>query len=156
MKNYFKPLILDNSRKLFMLTVILLSPLSLFAAGGTVPSIGPVRVEFIIFGLILLGVMLLAPLLRCGCFRVCPSLGCLCPPHFTAVCCWLPELFRVEHHSPFMSLGNAALATSPNSPSSKSSQVVRRASSTHVTVCSTCTVQSRTRPWPYSVVDHVG
>lgn len=58
MKNYFKPLILDNSRKLFMLTVILLSPLSLFAAGGTVPSIGPVRVEFIIFGLILLGVAL--------------------------------------------------------------------------------------------------
>lgn len=41
-----------------MLTVILLSPLSLFAAGGTVPSIGPVRVEFIIFGLILLGVAL--------------------------------------------------------------------------------------------------
>lgn len=36
-------------------------------------------------------VMLLAPLLRCGCFRVCPSLGCLCPPHFTAVRCWLPD-----------------------------------------------------------------
>ena len=41
-----------------MLALILFSPLSLFAAGGTVPSIGPVRVEFIIFGLILLGVAL--------------------------------------------------------------------------------------------------
>jgi Na+/H+ antiporter NhaD/arsenite permease-like protein len=38
--------------------VILLAPVSLFAAGGEVPSIGPVRVEFIIFGLILLGVAL--------------------------------------------------------------------------------------------------
>ena len=36
-------------------------------------------------------VMLLPPLLRCGCFRACPSLGCLCPPHFTAVRCWLPD-----------------------------------------------------------------
>jgi hypothetical protein len=35
--------------------------------------------------------MLLAPLLRCGCFRVCAGLGCLCPPHFTAVRCWLPD-----------------------------------------------------------------
>lgn len=55
-----------------------------------------------------MGLMLLAPLLRCGCFRACSGLGCLCPPHFTAVRCWLPELFRVEHQSPFMSLGNAA------------------------------------------------
>ena len=38
--------------------MILFSPLSLFAAGGNVPSIGPIRVEFIIFGLILLGVAL--------------------------------------------------------------------------------------------------
>jgi Na+/H+ antiporter NhaD/arsenite permease-like protein len=38
--------------------IILLAPVSLFAAGGEVPSIGPVRVEFIIFGLILLGVAL--------------------------------------------------------------------------------------------------
>lgn len=41
-----------------MTAVILASPLYIFAAGGTVPSIGPVRIEFIIFGLILLGVAL--------------------------------------------------------------------------------------------------
>ena len=41
-----------------MLVLILFSPISLFASGGTVPSIGPVRLEFIIFGLILLGVAL--------------------------------------------------------------------------------------------------
>lgn len=35
-----------------------MSPLSLFAAGGQVPTIGPIRIEFIIFGLILLGVAL--------------------------------------------------------------------------------------------------
>jgi Na+/H+ antiporter NhaD/arsenite permease-like protein len=58
MKSTFKSFILNNGRKLFLLSLILLSPLSLFAAGSTVPSIGPVRVEFIIFGLILLGVAL--------------------------------------------------------------------------------------------------
>ncbi|MBE0678188.1 MAG: citrate transporter [Bacteroidales bacterium] len=41
-----------------MTAVILAAPLYIFAAGGTVPSIGPVRIEFIIFGLILLGVAL--------------------------------------------------------------------------------------------------
>jgi len=41
-----------------MLLTILITPVSVFAAGGEVPSIGPVRVEFIIFGLILLGVAL--------------------------------------------------------------------------------------------------
>lgn len=41
-----------------MLSLVLFSPLCLFGAGGTVPSIGPVRVEFILFGLILLGVAL--------------------------------------------------------------------------------------------------
>ena len=43
---------------MFLLALVLFSPLCLFAAGGSVPSIGPVRVEFIIFGLILLGVAL--------------------------------------------------------------------------------------------------
>jgi len=43
---------------MFLLSLILLSPICLFGAGGTVPSIGPVRVEFILFGLILLGVAL--------------------------------------------------------------------------------------------------
>lgn len=58
MKNIFKSIIIGNSKKLFMLTLILLSPLCLFASGGPVPSVGPVRVEFIIFGLILLCVAL--------------------------------------------------------------------------------------------------
>jgi Na+/H+ antiporter NhaD/arsenite permease-like protein len=53
-----KSLLTGNSKKFLMLLVILFSPLSLFAAGGIVPSLGPVRLEFIIFGLILLGVAL--------------------------------------------------------------------------------------------------
>jgi Na+/H+ antiporter NhaD/arsenite permease-like protein len=47
-----------NLKRLLLLTAILFSPAYLFAAGSNVPSIGPVRVEFIIFGLILLGVAL--------------------------------------------------------------------------------------------------
>jgi len=58
MKNYIKALLVNNSKKLFMLTLVLFSPVCLFAAGRNVPSVGPVRVEFIIFGLILLGVAL--------------------------------------------------------------------------------------------------
>jgi Na+/H+ antiporter NhaD/arsenite permease-like protein len=41
---------------LLILSSALLSPATLFASDGSVPAIGPVRVEFIIFGLILLGV----------------------------------------------------------------------------------------------------
>lgn len=44
--------------KLFLSLAILLIPAGLFASDGQVPSVGPVRVEFIIFGLILLGVAL--------------------------------------------------------------------------------------------------
>jgi Na+/H+ antiporter NhaD/arsenite permease-like protein len=58
MKNYLKSFFLSNSKRMFLLSLILLSPICLFGAGGTVPSIGPVRVEFILFGLILLGVAL--------------------------------------------------------------------------------------------------
>ncbi len=58
MRTYFNSLLTGNIRKLLILLVILFSPLSLFAAGGNVPSLGPVRLEFIIFGLILLGVAL--------------------------------------------------------------------------------------------------
>ena len=58
MKNLFSSLITRNSKKLFMLTLLLFSPLCIFASGGSVPAIGPVRLEFIIFGLILLGVAL--------------------------------------------------------------------------------------------------
>jgi Na+/H+ antiporter NhaD/arsenite permease-like protein len=43
-------------RKAFLFFVLLLLPASLFASGSQVPSLGPVRVEFIIFGLILAGV----------------------------------------------------------------------------------------------------
>lgn len=58
MKNYIKSLLLRNGKKLITLAIILLSPLSLFAAGGNVPSLGPIRFEFILFALILLGVAL--------------------------------------------------------------------------------------------------
>ncbi|NMC41294.1 MAG: citrate transporter [Bacteroidales bacterium] len=43
---------------LFILLILLLLPVAAFGSDGSVPSIGPVRVEFIIFGLILLGVAL--------------------------------------------------------------------------------------------------
>jgi Na+/H+ antiporter NhaD/arsenite permease-like protein len=58
MKNSLKSIFLSNSKKMFLLILVLFSPLALFAEGGSVPSVGPVRVEFIIFGLILLGVAL--------------------------------------------------------------------------------------------------
>jgi len=58
MKNHLLSSIKNNSRKLFFVLLILLSPLTLLAAGSPVPAIGPIRVEFIIFGLILLGVAL--------------------------------------------------------------------------------------------------
>lgn len=47
-----------QSKRLFILMILTLIPVLTFAADGKVPSIGPVRVEFIIFGLILLGVAL--------------------------------------------------------------------------------------------------
>jgi Na+/H+ antiporter NhaD/arsenite permease-like protein len=49
---------LINSRRFFLLIIMVISPVYLFAAGGEAPSIGPVRVEFIIFGFILLCVAL--------------------------------------------------------------------------------------------------
>ena len=58
MKKLILSFLFNNKKRLFILLLVLFSPLSLFAAGGTVPSIGPVRFEFIIFGLILLGVAL--------------------------------------------------------------------------------------------------
>lgn len=58
MKKILSSVLLNNAKKIFLLLIVLLSPLSLMAAGSTVPAIGPVRVEFIIFGLILLGVAL--------------------------------------------------------------------------------------------------
>jgi hypothetical protein len=96
-------------------------------------------------------VMLLAPLLRCGCFQCYISLVVCASPHFQSVTV-AGGLFRTVSHTPFVSLGNAALATYPNNLSGKSSWVVGRASSTHVPVCYACTVQFRTRPWSYLVV----
>ena len=58
MRNYINSLLAGKSKKLLVFLIILFSPLSLFAAGGNVPSLGPIRLEFIIFGLILLGVAL--------------------------------------------------------------------------------------------------
>ena len=58
MRTYFNSLLTGNIKKLLLFLVVLISPLSLFAAGGNVPSLGPIRLEFIIFGLILLGVAL--------------------------------------------------------------------------------------------------
>ncbi|MBI5009385.1 MAG: citrate transporter [Bacteroidia bacterium] len=43
---------------MLLLILVLLSPATLLASGGPVPSLGPIRIEFIIFGLILLGVAL--------------------------------------------------------------------------------------------------
>lgn len=48
--------LVKNSRRLLLFAAILCSPLSLLAAGEQGPVIGPVRIEFIIFGLILIGV----------------------------------------------------------------------------------------------------
>jgi len=45
-------------RKFLLLISLFLIPLTASASTGKVPSVGPVRVEFIIFGLILLGVVL--------------------------------------------------------------------------------------------------
>jgi len=50
--------LLKNFKKFFILAAVLLVPVTSFAASGEVPSVGPIRVEFIIFGLILLGVAL--------------------------------------------------------------------------------------------------
>ncbi len=47
-----------NSRKLILFLVLFLFPAAIFASDGSVPMIGPIRVEFIIFGFILLGVAL--------------------------------------------------------------------------------------------------
>ena len=49
---------LKPSKKIFLLIVLLISPLLTFASSGEPPSVGPVRLEFVIFGLLLLGVAL--------------------------------------------------------------------------------------------------
>ena len=59
MYKIFESFLMKNFKRLFMIAIILMAPVYLFGAGRGVPSVGPVRVEFIIFGLILLGVALL-------------------------------------------------------------------------------------------------
>lgn len=58
MKNLILTLTGSNGKRLFLFFLILMLPVSIFASDGSVPKIGPVRVEFIIFGLILFGVAL--------------------------------------------------------------------------------------------------
>ena len=58
MKRFSCLLSLKNSKKLFLLLLLIISPAYLFAAVEVVPSIGPVRIEFLIFGLILICVAL--------------------------------------------------------------------------------------------------
>ena len=45
-------------RRTLLLVLLSLLPAMTFASSGNVPSIGPIRIEFILFGLTLLGVAL--------------------------------------------------------------------------------------------------
>jgi hypothetical protein len=54
---------------------------------------------------------------KLGCSRLLLRVVWFVPPTFHSCVLLAAGLFRVEHQSPFVSLGNAALATSPNSPS---------------------------------------
>jgi Na+/H+ antiporter NhaD/arsenite permease-like protein len=58
MKSFLTALSIINIRKISLSLVMLLSPALLMASDGKIPSIGPIRFEFIIFALILLGVAL--------------------------------------------------------------------------------------------------
>src|SRR4030043_95072 len=58
MIRFLRTLISGNSKKLFLSAIILSAPGCLLASAGVPPSIGPVRIEFIIFGFILLCVAL--------------------------------------------------------------------------------------------------
>src|SRR5665811_100052 len=58
MKTLIMAFLPGNTKRLSLILIILLCPAAIFASDGSVPTIGPVRVEFIIFGLILLGVAL--------------------------------------------------------------------------------------------------
>jgi hypothetical protein len=59
MKNSFLHITFYISKGVFLLILLLIIPLVASASAVKVPSVGPVRIEFIIFGLILLGVALL-------------------------------------------------------------------------------------------------
>jgi Na+/H+ antiporter NhaD/arsenite permease-like protein len=57
-EKYTGSFLVKIGKRILMFILLSFTPLSLFASGSKVPAIGPVRVEFIIFGLILLGVAL--------------------------------------------------------------------------------------------------
>lgn len=59
MKNSSLQIGLSKSKRALLIILFIMIPLIASAASGTVPSVGPIRVEFIIFGLILLGVALI-------------------------------------------------------------------------------------------------
>ena len=59
MKNSFLRSNYIFQKRTVLLILLLMVPLLASASTGKVPSVGPVRVEFIIFGLILLGVALI-------------------------------------------------------------------------------------------------
>jgi Na+/H+ antiporter NhaD/arsenite permease-like protein len=59
MRNSILHAISNISKRVFFFIVLIMLPLVVSASPGKVPSVGPVRVEFIIFGLILVGVALL-------------------------------------------------------------------------------------------------
>lgn len=58
MKNRVQSFVNTNGRRILAIITLFILPLALNAADGSVPKLGPVRVEFIIFGLMLLGVAL--------------------------------------------------------------------------------------------------
>jgi Na+/H+ antiporter NhaD/arsenite permease-like protein len=58
MTNSFLQSMYKTSKKVFLLLILFMLPIVASASSGVVPSIGPIRVEFIIFALILVGVAL--------------------------------------------------------------------------------------------------
>lgn len=58
MKNHLVTFAGGNKKKIILSLLIFVLPVSLFASDGSVPTLGPIRIEFIIFGLILFCVAL--------------------------------------------------------------------------------------------------
>jgi Na+/H+ antiporter NhaD/arsenite permease-like protein len=59
MKNSIFQAMSNIPKRAFFLLMLIMLPLAVSASSGKVPTVGPIRVEFIIFGLILVGVALL-------------------------------------------------------------------------------------------------
>jgi Na+/H+ antiporter NhaD/arsenite permease-like protein len=56
--NSLKAFFLNNIKRMATVLLLMILPFCLYASGGKPPTIGPVRLEFIIFGMVLLGVAL--------------------------------------------------------------------------------------------------